>query len=291
MSNNTALLVKYSTNQGFQPRKKDDRATREVYQAYNIKSTTAGSFMKNLIDPVHIKPITQAFSKIRKHYYAMSVPWDNDGRRLMDSANFLKLQQIYAEIKQNELDPAVDTFIMEYEKYVVQAREDLQGLFDPKDYPPSSQLVFKDGFEFEKLPEENDLSRLGVSQHYVEEQVELAKTRLETAHQEMYRKIFDVVSHLAKIASAPDAKIFDTAITHVDDAVEVLENLNVLNDPVLQNLLDNTADLMKGITKDRLKSDPNFREKAGKDLNETAAEIERKYAGVFFEPLQGQEAA
>ena len=81
MLNKKAILVTLSLS-SFSPRKTDKRVTSQVLNQHSAASD-AGKFVKNLLPDEAIEPIKKLDGEIRQFHYNNTVPWCDDGLRLL----------------------------------------------------------------------------------------------------------------------------------------------------------------------------------------------------------------
>lgn len=129
---------------------KDRRATSEVEQAHSARE--AGKFQKLLIEKAHMDPLTSFANSIRVRHHAMTLPWMDNGARLLPAKAFMKYRQTMADLKK-EYQALVDVFINDYTtKHIPAAQKRLGTLFDADDYPLASDLANKFGVEIDIQP-------------------------------------------------------------------------------------------------------------------------------------------
>ena len=134
----------------------DKEATAELLSMKSAEKT-AGSFSKMLINKKHFKAIKIIINSIRQYHATVTMPWDNNGGRLLPSA---KYSSYTAKLRtaQEELEIAVNLFINRYDIFKQEAEDLLGDLFDINIYPEKTELEekFNIAVDFTKISEEED---------------------------------------------------------------------------------------------------------------------------------------
>src|SRR5574343_976798 len=150
-----ALLVRLSISQ-WTARKHDKRVTAEVARNHNT-AADVGRYNKRLVGDRAIKAVAKVANAARTDHYYHTLPWLDDGARILPSKNYIKYCEVMRSHKA-EFDAVADQFSADYPQLREQAERDLNGLFDINDYPPTWEIRNKFGFElgFLPLPETTD---------------------------------------------------------------------------------------------------------------------------------------
>lgn len=147
--NNKAMIVTLDVS-CWTARKQDRRVAQEVDAAHNAKD--AGRYNKLLIDKKYLDPLTSHAGAIRQYHYKMTLPWMDNGGRLLPSKLFMEYRNGLDQLK-TKFEILINDFIVMYDRTLVQdARMRLGTLYDPGDYPPGSELRAKFGVETDILP-------------------------------------------------------------------------------------------------------------------------------------------
>ena len=231
-----AMLVRLSVSQ-WTARKLDKRVTREVARQHQT-SEDAGNYRKALLAKEDLKAIQKTVGAARAFHYEQSLPWQDDGARLLPSANFLSYSQKMREYE-TEFQSAVADFLSRYPSMVHDARSHLNGLFDEKDYPTQSQVAEKFAFavQVDPMPNATDF-RVVLSAEEVERIQRDIETRTQAATAEamkdLWRRLHDAVAHMAEKLSATDAIYRDSLVGNLTELVGLLPRLNLTDDPDLE---------------------------------------------------------
>lgn len=259
------MLVRLSVSQ-WTARKYDKKVSNEVIQKNNATSK-AGRFNKVLIAQEEINKINAIQQQARLYHYSVTLPWVDDGSRILPSALYMAYSQKMREYR-SEFDSVVADFIVKYPELKEQQRVTLGDMYQESDYPNVESIKgkFAFGVDVYPLPIASDF-RVNLQADEVEsirKDIE-AKTNniLENTKKELYERLYKVVGHLADKLSTPDAMFKNSIIGNICDLCNMLPALNITEDKKLE-------ELRKRIEENICTKDPQeFRE--DKEARETTA--------------------
>ena len=226
--------------------KVDKRVTREVADAHNTDAS-AGRYNKRLIAKDALDKIATVESEARKDHHARTLPWSDDGPRILSAAGFADWSARMREHKA-KFESAVADFVQNYPALIDDARVRLNGLFNEADYPPASDIARKFRFEIrvENMPDSSDFRvALGDSQVAAirADMDARAQEAFSAATRDVWQRIADRVGHMAeklrsyKPAGAAGDRSQGTfhasLVENVRELVALLPALNIANDPAL----------------------------------------------------------
>lgn len=254
-----AMLVTLSVS-CWTARKQDKKVAAEVEASHNAKD--AGRYNKLLIDKHHLDPLTTFAGSIRAYHYRMTLPWMDNGARLLPSKLFLEYS---AEIRklQGEYTKLVDALIQIYPRLVQEARQRLGTMYDPTDYPDVSELSAKFGVELDivQVPDGQDF-RVDVSetekQRIAAEITSRVAARQRAAITAAWDRVRETVSLVALRLSAEKAVIRDSLVDNTQELCRLLPGLNINNDPVMENVCQLITDKLI-VSPDRLRRSASLR--------------------------------
>lgn len=283
-----AMLVSINISQ-WSGRKLDREITDEVNRTH-AAAADAGRYNKALVSPHALAEITSIANRARKLHYARSLPWLDDGTRIMSAAGYLEFAKELRDIRA-EFDGAVSKFVSGYGDYVDDARRRLNGMFKESDYPAPEHIAGR--FRFERriwpLPVAADFrvevgdSEQAAIRAEIEAQTQAAITG---AMRDAFRRIAETVGAMAaklaefKPASGKGDKaqgIFrDSLVENVRELVAVLPSLNITGDAKLAELTERMRDLCQADA-DVLREHADVR----KDVADKAAAIAADVSAYF----------
>ena len=242
--NNKAMIVTLNVS-CWTARKQDRRVAQEVDAAHNAKD--AGRYNKLLIDKKYLDPLTSHAGAIRQYHYKMTLPWMDNGSRLLPSKLFMEYRNGLDQLK-TKFEILINNFIVMYDHTLVQdARMRLGTLYDPSDYPPGSELRAKFGVETDILPVPSGADfRVDVANSEVariqEEITRRVNERQKQAMQEAWTRVREVVSTIYERTSADKAVIRESLMDNATELVRLLPGLNISDDPAMTLLTAEITD-------------------------------------------------
>lgn len=267
--NDRALLVQLSISQ-WTARKYDKKATQRVADAFH-NFVDQGRYnksllpMNDLLDHVHKKS-----TFIRTKYYENTLPWGMDGTQMLPTANYLGFMAEFRK-ERDEWNLLVSRFLDGYDDLKVDAQRVLGGLYDPADYPQLADVRRKFHMDLAVYPVPSSDFRVAIGseeltriQQDVEQRVKAAE---QTAMQDVWKRLFDRVQHMADKLADPKAIFRDSMVENAREICALLPRLNFTDDPNLEALRQEVeAKLIKH--PDALRNDPDLR-------RDTASEAKR----------------
>jgi len=275
----SALLVEVSVS-SWSARKLDRKVTDEV----NINkgaSRSASRTNKNLLaDDEKLEAINKYAANFRNWLYAETLPWSNSGLRLIPTAKFFEFKQTLDAYK-TEFDTMVTDFVTDYPTRIAAQAFKLGSMFDRSEYPDQNEIAgkFKFGYCFSPVPEAGHfLVDLGeeMEKELKEEYAKAYEERVNSAMKDLWTRLKDSLTKIAERLT-PDAdgknKIFrDSLVDNVLDLCGMLRDLNITNDPNLEQARREVEQLLSGVVADDLRKSEEIK----KDVRcEVAAILEK----------------
>jgi len=193
-----AMLVRLNIRQ-WGARKYDKRVTHKVEETFNAQN--AGRFNKRLVAEEAVKKVAKTANAARSFHYENTLPWGDDGARILLAQNYLPYTGRMRELKA-DFEASVTQFIEDYRDLVDAAREHLNGMFNADDYPDEAQIRTKYGLEVsvDPLPAEGDF-RVELQNDEVQQIKERIHARNQSAYQEamgdVWGRLYKTVKHMA----------------------------------------------------------------------------------------------
>lgn len=240
----------------------DKAASAKVTQDANAEQDAA-RVNKHLIPKETLKPIVTAAGAIRTHFYDRTLPWKDNGDRLLTRKMFTKFMEEHGKLVA-DFNGAVEDFLnTSYLRARDQAEFRMGDLFNPTDYPSSIHLrhKFYVNLDIDAVTTSNDF-RVKLNQEELEE----VRSSMEEALQaRVKRAMFDVWTRLAEtlkhFANKMDGdEIFrDTTVSNLEEIVDILPELNVFNDPDLEQIRLDIVQHVIGYDAKELRKNPDIR--------------------------------
>lgn len=267
-----------------------DKAASQKITAEAGAASDAARVNKLLVPKESIAPVTTAQGTIRTHFYENTLPWRDNGGRLMTRLVYLDFIPRHEELVGN-FHAAVEKFVTEdYPVAIEQAAFRMGELFKPDDYPLASELRrrFHVTLDIEAVTTANDF-RVQMDQEHVDKvRIAMESTierRINTAMQDVWGRLADVVGKFHERMDTPDAVFRDSLIENMAELVELIPGLNVLDDPNIEGIRQDIAKRIAGVDPKDVRKDPEFRQ----ELAGEAQEILDRMAGFMAAFGGGQE--
>jgi hypothetical protein len=231
-------------------RKTDKRVTRQVNESHHAASD-AGRYNKRLLPRDALAKIDSIESEARGVHYSRTLPWSDDGPRILSARLFVDYSKEMRRLKA-EFESAVADFVAGYPAFKAQAQADLNGLYNEADYPHAADIAGRFEFRFAimNLPDaadfrvELDAGQLADIRAAIDSDTREA---LAAATRDVWQRVAEAVGHMATKLRAyqpggdgkrADGIFRDSLVENVRSLVGLLPSLNIANDPALAKIAD-----------------------------------------------------
>jgi hypothetical protein len=258
--------------------KHDRKVSREVAEQHGAYAG-AGRYNKQLLrEAERLESLRSLSGQIRQYFYKITLPWSDEGYRLLPAHFYFELTTKMREFEQ-AFAQQVEEFLAVYPSYIEQVRPELNGLFREEDYPSTDKLRNKFGVMLEVLPipRGNDF-RVKLSE---EEQARVAREIDENVRQSLQRGTEDlwtrlkgVVAHLVERLNEPESRFNASLVTNIGELVALLPRLNVNQDEELNRFAGEIRDRLCGFTARDLKKNEILRAATANDAVQILAEMD-----------------
>ena len=232
---------------------------------------------KHLVPKESLKEIITAAGSLRTHFYERTLPWGDNGDRLLPRLAYADFVQEHGRLEQ-EFHNAVDNFINQ--KYLAardQAEFRMGQMFKPDDYPEAEQLRrrFSVNLDVHGVPTGRDF-RVDMDQLTLDalrQQIEAKNDeRVGVAMRDVWERLATVINHFADRMGS-DAVFRDSTVHNLEELVELLPALNVTNDPTLEQIRRDITDTLVGYTPKDLRKDTAVRAAAAQESRRIADQM------------------
>ena len=265
----------------WQAARTDKKITSEVAVQHSVKEKRAGKFRKNAIDveAASFVAVGTAASDLRTKHYFCTLPWSQDGSRILPSAMFVEYSEEMRKLR-GAFDRAVKAFIDDYPTLKSAARLELNGMYNEQDYPDNISAKFGLDIVIMPLPDSQDfracLSESAVAEIKEGIAAEL-KHSMNVAMRDPYERLYSHISRMVARLSDRKAVFRDTLITGLADLCAILPGLNLTSDPKLDELRKRAETMIVGVDPRDLREVPSVR----RDVARQAAEIQNMMASFM----------
>lgn len=224
----------------WEARRQDKKVNNEVAVSHGT-ATGVGRYNKDLLpDAEEHQAILKLRNAWRVWHYDNTLPWGNDGSRVIRSAAFLDYTAEYRMYK-DKFEQACTVFYAKYPALVAEAEFKLNTLFNPTDYPPVE--IIKDRFGVRMtvypMPNAEDFRIIeGVPPEEVErlrsEAVAGLEEQVTMAIKELWGRLHAVVTAMqTRLDVGTDGKplkFHDTLVSNIEDLLDKIPQLNLTGD-------------------------------------------------------------
>jgi len=249
-----AMLISLNIRQ-WSAQKNDKRVDKEVSDNHN-SDITMGRYNKSLVAKDALEKLKKIAGAARTEHYFRTLPWRDDGYRILSSAGYFDYSAKIADFKA-EFDSALNHFLQAYPRYVVDAQGKLNGLYNAADYPSASQIARK--FEFttliQPLPDASDFRvSLGddETRRIREEMQEQTQAVIDSAMRDVWKRCYDVTQKMSerlksfsRTENGTQGAFRDSLVTNITELLDILPSLNITRDKELDRI---AADMRRNLT-------------------------------------------
>lgn len=244
----------------------DKEASRKVTSEANAADDTA-RVNKHIVPKESLKHVVSAANCVRSHFYTQTLPWKDNGDRLLTRKCYLNFVPEHARLV-DAFHAAVETFLTTgYPLAKEQAAFRMGELFKDSDYPNGEALrhKFYVGMDIDAVVEAHDFRVAIDNAEEVKQQMYAAMaTRTNRAMQDVWTRLADTLQHFASKMSTDD--IFrDSTVKNLTEIVDLLPALNITDDPFLEQIRQDIATSLGGYAPKDLRTNPTTRAAAATD--------------------------
>ena len=262
-----AMLVDLNIST-YSGRKQDRTTQEEITRSHNAGSKQAASVYKNLFaNCPELIAITKFQARARAEHYRLTLPWADNGSRLLPTASLLDYTAMMGK-HQSEFNQLVAAFLTKYDTLVAEAAFQLGTLFDRDEYLSSDRVAqrFYMGISYTPLPSSGDF-RLDIEAEVQADLIKQYEARtkdlLATANQDAWTRLHTVLSKLSdRLIIDADGKknvFHDTIVTNAEELCDLLRLLNVTGDADLERARRRLQEALEGVTPKELRDELSTR--------------------------------
>ena len=258
--------------------KHDRKVSRDVANRHGAHQG-AGRYNKQLLRGADkLDQLRALAGQIRQYFYKITLPWSDEGFRLLPSNFYFELMARMREFEAG-FEQAVESFLSVYPQYIEQVRPELNGLFREEDYPSVDKLRSKFGIKLEVLPIPSGADfRVQLS---AEEQARVSREidanvreSLTRGTEDLWKRLREVVAHMVNRLNEPESRFHGSLVTNVADLVEILPKLNVRGDADLNRFAEQIKDRLCNYSAQELKKNELLRAVTASDASNIVAEMD-----------------
>lgn len=281
-----SMLVKLSISQ-FTASVFSKQATDIVEQA--ISSHETGRFTKHLIHRDALKDVRQISNKARAYHYQVTLPWLDDGYRLLPTKLYPSYTKKMRQYK-TDFDQAVITIESNYQNIINQAQNRLGILFNANEYPNKIAPEYNMRTDFRPVPTGNDFrcqlpeTELKVLKQGVESEI---KRNMIACHRDVVKRFKDAIGRAVERLSKTDNVFRDSLIGNLKELSDVIPDLNINDDPDIDRIANDIRKTIATYSPQDIRDDVALRDKARQDAEKIQSDIDaiEKSMGAIYDSI------
>jgi len=272
-----AILVKLSISR--YAARIQDKEAKEFVSQKNKADARAFVVSKRLLDPDDkiVSRVTTAVNNVKNYHRIKTVPWDYDGTGVIRSTQYPTYAAKMRELM-DEYHEAVKEYIKAFIDLKERAKPFLGDSYNENDYPSEGELEYKFKISLDVLPIPQagdfrvDLPAEAMAE--IEEKIKKAeKEKLNEIVNILFKRLYDPVKHMVEILSKDDSRIFGSLIGNIEKITEILPDLNLTEDPELENLRKEIEEKLLQIPIEEIRGSDYVRKEAKELAKELANKI------------------
>jgi hypothetical protein len=229
-------------------RRFEDSVAEEIMTKHQADKKL-GLFTKRLLNKGAMKDIRQIRTAARIYHNTMTLPWRDDGVRILPTVSYLEYAQQMGKFER-EFETAVNKFVKDYPSHIKQAKTELGTLYNEEDYPPAAVVRkrFSLKVDIDPCPDSSDfraeldpelLKDLGKDldkrmEEMLNEAVKDAAERVTTVVKHMIERLKSYKPADKKKKSKVEGKFHDSLVENLRELAKLLPSFNLNNDPKLE---------------------------------------------------------
>ena len=269
-----------------------DREASNHVAVHHDATISAGRYNKRLLPKAAFAQLAATMSEARSTHYEQTLPWDDQGSRLLTVANYERYTALLDGLRERVVRERA-RFIEDYDDYVDRARLELGKLFRIEDYPSKEALQGKFSIRYRivQVPEaDHFMAKLATDDvERIKRDIERrTEERLHDAVGDLYRRLGEAVERVSdRLREDENGKplVFrDSMIEHLRGLVDVVPRLNLFGDDDLARLCEQVKDRIASVEPDALRPSKTFDPAARAQVKRDADALREKFAGYFAPP-------
>lgn len=260
----------------WQGHRHDKEATARITEEANAEADAA-RVNKHLVPKSAINPVMAAAQAARRYLHHHTLPWRDNGDRLLTRKLYHKFMLSYGEHEQRFYE-AVETFLnVSYPEARDRAEFRMGELFNPDDYPSIEQLRKRFYIAVDILPvaTSNDF-RVDIGEAEVERvkarMEQTIEDRVQAAQQDVWKRLLEALDHYTSRVSS-GAAFQETTVTKLAELAEMIPAMNIANDPELEAVRKRIVRQLVPFSAVDLRQDEGQREVVSQEAKDILADM------------------
>ncbi len=266
-----------------------DREASDRVAAQHRATRAAGRYLKRLLPKDAFAALTAVAGEARKTHFAQTLPWDDQGNRLLAVANYERYVALMDALRERMTRERA-RFAEDFEANVVRARDELGALFRPEDYPSREVLCDRFSLRYRIAPAPDAghfvAALAAADADRVRREIEgRIRACLEDAAADLYRRLGEAVARVSdRLREDGEGKplVFrDSMIGNLRELVDVAPRLNIFGDDRLARLCEQVGEKIASVEPDALRPSRTFDPAARARVKRDADALKERFAGCF----------
>jgi len=269
----------------------DKRVTREVADKENA-AVDAGSYTKRLVGKSYLAALQSIASSARQAHYVMTMPWSDQGPRMLPAAMFEDYATKMAAFRERFAEALAD-FVRQYPAARTAAQIRLGAMFKDSDFPSVDAIsgLFKFEVRYEPIPTTDFRVQLSADQVKALEAdyAKASNDRVSEAMASLWERTYDAVKHLADKLSSYGSKadgagrggfFKNSTIENLREIAGLLPAMNLTGDSRLDSLAREIMDNLVYQDAESLREDETLRQNTATQAKAIMDRMSAYYGGV-----------
>lgn len=256
----------------------DKEESRKVTES-NGADADAARVNKHIIPKEDMKAIGSAGTAVRQHFYTNTLPWKDNGDRLLTRKRYMPFIETHERLVGNFKDAVAEFVDVLYPRSRARANFRMGDLFKEDDYPES--YVVRRKFYCNLDIDAVTMPEMLKGVFSDKETYEKAKADAEAAMQartsravtSLWTQLSDMLGHFGAKLADEDAIFRDSTIKNLQELVEMMPDLNFTNDPDLNRIAAEVERTLLGYDPKDLRKKEDVRKAAAMDAKKILEEM------------------
>lgn len=275
MSNyNNVMMIDVSVSK-YEGRKGDKNAGHALDSEKNVKGK-GHSVSKIACDAEEMSGYIEPYNKFKTWLKTNCLPI-GDNRYLVQIDKYSDAVQKADEFK-TAFWKGVSTFVNNFDEIVEKQKYRLNDAWDYNDYPRDISKKFDCHILFTSVPDASSIRNFtGLPAEEVDKLVkeneDAVRSLLETAMKTPFKRIFEVVKHMAETLGDETARFKNSLVNNVQELIDLIPQLNITNSQELSDLAERLSTELI-VQPDVLRYDLNKRKEVSEKAEKVMADLE-----------------
>jgi hypothetical protein len=260
----------------WRPEKTDKAITATTNQSLGVASGR-GHYDKQIFSPEFMKGLREHTSKTKAYYYSHTLPWEDKVARLISTRTVeeVSIQLNRAVTQYEEILRQTVGDENAYESAIYDQRIYMGSAWNYGDYPRREAFMNKYHASLSILPLVTTTDLRCELSDALKQQIIISverdmEERFRLAMADCWKRLYEPVKKMAETLADPKQAFRDTLVTNVREVVDVMPELNILNDPKLNEMVARVRDTLAFVEPDDLREDLFDRAEYAKKADELA---------------------